>query len=118
MTNLRTHPVKELEDLLDRERGALIEGDFDEIERLLVRKSELIHAIGTDENVEAAELEIARKKISANRTLFDEALTGIRSVSARLEALRALRGGPVTYDVRGQSSRLDRIAPGRLEKRS
>ena len=110
--------LQHLDELLDRERTALLDGDLEGISRSLREKERLIDALnglGTTPEVELAGI---RMKIQRNQILLDGALDGIRAVAERLSALRRIRDTLETYDQTGQKTVLDRLRSGQVEKRA
>lgn len=107
-----------LDDLLDRERAALLNGDLDGISRSLREKERLIDMLNALPASPEPELASIRRKVQRNQALLDGALEGIRSVAERLSALRRIRDTLETYDQTGQKTVLDGLRPGRVEKRA
>lgn len=107
-----------LDELLDRERAALLEGDLEFISRSLREKERLIDALNGLQFDPRVELAAIRKKVQRNQVLLDGALDGIRSVAERMSALRRIRDTLETYDQTGQKTVLDGLRAGRVEKRA
>ncbi|MDX5414290.1 MAG: hypothetical protein LPK02_14740 [Rhodobacterales bacterium] len=110
--------LSNLDELLDRERSALLEGDLDGISRSLREKERLIDMLNALPPSAELRLTSIRHKVQRNQVLLDGALEGIRSVAERLSALRRIRDTLETYDQTGQKTVLDGLRPGRVEKRA
>jgi hypothetical protein len=110
--------LRNLDELLDRERAALLEGDLEAISRSLREKERLIDALNGLQLTPEVELATIRIKAQRNQILLDGALDGIRAVAERLYALRRLRDTLETYDQTGQKTVLERLRSGRVEKRA
>ncbi|EBA08579.1 flagellar protein FlgN [Sagittula stellata] len=108
---------QQLEELIDAERTALINGDFDRIAELLEEKQRLIgslHDLPLDRQTVAPLSDGLRR----NQELFDAALAGIRNVAARLGDLNRVRKSVETYDSKGKKHSLDAPDVQRLERRA
>lgn len=110
--------LKNLDELLDRERAALLEGDLEGISRSLREKERLIDALNGLQLTTEGELSTIRRKVQRNQMLLDGALDGIRAVAERLSSLRRIRDTLETYDQTGQKTVLERLRNGRVEKRA
>ncbi|MGC3938117.1 flagellar biosynthesis protein FlgN [Roseobacter sp. EG26] len=110
--------IEALDDVLDAERSALLNGNIDEVGRLLERKEALIEELAQLEEGSAESLQELNSKIKRNQALLDHALEGIRSVSRRLAALRRVRSSLDTYDEHGARKTIDMSSDGVLEKRA
>ncbi len=106
-----------LQDLLERERNALLKGDFEGLSVLLEEKQELARALSS-EPLEAAEIAPLRDGLRRNQQLFDQAMAGIRNVAARLGDLNRVRRATDTYDAKGRRQTIDAPAQKRLERRA
>jgi len=89
-----------LEDLLDRERQAVLNGDFDRLHRLVAEKEHLLETAkrGSVDPDRIASLGIKARR---NQQLLDAAGDGIRAVSDLLNNLKK-GAGLSTYDSAGQ----------------
>ena len=92
MDNIVQNTIDNLDELLDAERQALLEGNLDEISVLMKRKEALIDVLNTQEATDRAELESLNSKVERNQELLNSALEGIRTVARRLAAMRRIRG--------------------------
>lgn len=110
--------ISALDDLLERERGALLEGDLDAILRQMDAKAALIENL--NETVPAASdaLHGVQRKLARNQELLNSALQGIRSVSTRLNALTRIRRTLETYDETGRKTTIEGLGERAVEKRA
>jgi len=95
-----------LEDLFDRERKAILAGQFDVLERLGAEKERLFGAVQR-KGPGRAPLERLRHMADRNKTLLNAMEMGVRAASDRIEALRAKPGALQTYDAAGQRQPID-----------
>lgn len=110
--------LQNLDELLDRERAALLEGDLEGISRSLREKERLIDALNGLQLTPEVELSTIKRKVQRNQMLLDGALDGIRVVAERLSSLRSVRDTLETYDQTGQKTVFQRLRNGRVEKRA
>lgn len=115
MTEVETK--ERLEALISEEREALINGDFEKIAELMEEKEEMTQDL-SDLRLPAGELAPIKNGLRRNQELFDEALKGIRRVSARLVELQTVRKSINTYDALGRGFSIDVPSPNKLEKRA
>lgn len=106
-----------LTDLVEAERAALLAGDFDQMAALLEEKQSLVLILEEDPDAPAM-LEPLRAAMLRNQVLYDRALEGLRSVTARLGALDTARRSIRTYDSLGQAQTIATSATGTLERRA
>ncbi len=118
MDNLIEADIDALEDLLDAERKALLAGKLDDVSRLHGRKERLIGALSEHAPIEGANFEGLSEKVKRNQILLNSALSGIRSVTQRLNAIRRVRQSLETYDAYGRKLSVDIRTGGTMEKRS
>ena len=107
-----------LEDLLDAERAALLAGKLDEVSRLHGRKERLISGLQEHASMGGSKFAGLNEKVKRNQILLDSALSGIRSVTRRLNAIRQVSKSLETYDSQGRKLTVDIRTGGTLEKRS
>lgn len=107
-----------LDDLLDRERIALLNGDLDAISRRLREKERLIDALNTLHGDQDEDLSAIRNKAHRNQILLESALSGIRAVADRVAALRRVRDTLETYDQSGRKTAISTLRTGQVEKRA
>ncbi|QYX58462.1 hypothetical protein K1T73_01435 [Roseovarius sp. SCSIO 43702] len=103
--------MDELDDLLETERAALIEGDIEGVATLTERKEALIGGLDRAA-VGPGELGGLRDKLDRNQALLESALLGIRRVATRIAALKRIRDSLETYDREGRR----RTIPGELSR--
>ena len=107
-----------LDDLLDRERIALLNGDLDAISRGLREKERLIDALNALHGDQDENLSAIRNKAQRNQILLESALSGIRAVADRVAALRRVRDTLETYDQSGRKTAISTLRTGQVEKRA
>lgn len=110
--------IDALDDVLESERAALLEGNLDEVGRLLERKEALIDELSQLELASREPLEDLNSKVQRNQALLDQALEGIRTVARRLAAMRRVRSSLDTYDEKGERRTIDVTPEGVVEKRA
>lgn len=91
-----------LSDLIDREKAAILDGDFAVLAKLADRKTALVAQINSIATPQEASLLRVQEKIQRNQELLSRAMEGVRTVSARLAELKRVRDGLQTYDAQGQ----------------
>ena len=94
----RRNKSERLASLLDRERAALLRGDFSALRNLATEKERLMSLIAREQPA-GHWLEMIRRKVARNHTLLSAARQGILSVSRDLGAGATEFG---TYDGEGQ----------------
>jgi len=107
-----------LDDLLDAERRALLQGKLDDVARLHTQKGSLIDTLNRQTFSDPDILGSLHQKVGRNQVLLDSALDGVRSVARRLAAIRRVRQSLDTYDSRGQKRGVDIQSAGTVEKRA
>jgi len=110
--------IDTLDDLLDRERQALLGGELDQIARIAEQKEGLIDALNANASLSPQGLTDLQAKVARNQALLDGALQGIRKVAMRLAALRKIRRSLETYDAKGQKQTIQGEVDRRMEKRA
>lgn len=110
--------IEELDDLLDREREALLSGDLEAIGRILAVKESLIDRVNACEQAGPAELDGVQGKLTRNQALLAGAMEGIRAVADRMADLRRIRQGLETYDSKGRKTRYPTQSGGTVERRA
>lgn len=111
-----TDMTARIEALIEEERQALLAGDLDRLGDLVDQKEQLFASAGSI--AEHAALDRMQTNLRRNHALFDEALKGIRAVSARLAEINRLRDTLETYDASGRKSRLRAGDRGKIERRA
>lgn len=110
--------IDALDQLLDNERQALIQGNLEKISDLIAVKQSLFDQINALDVGGRNELEAVQKKVTRNQALLSSALEGIRAVASRMADLRRVRSGLETYDRRGQKKNFDTQPNSSVEKRA
>lgn len=110
--------IDELDQLLDRERAALLTGDLDQFARIVALKETLIRQINNLEAGERVDVAEVRSKLTRNQALLNGALEGIRAVADRMADLRRVRQGLETYDKSGRKTRHVTLSVGQVERRA
>ena len=110
--------IEAVENVLDRERLALIRGDLDRLQRLLPEKTSLIERLNEQDQIEQLALQHVQDKLQRNQVLLNSAMEGIRAVAERMSALRQIRQGLDIYDPQGRKHRFTAYGPHTVEKRA
>ncbi|WP_299948410.1 flagellar biosynthesis protein FlgN [uncultured Ruegeria sp.] len=110
--------IRALEDLLDLERVALVEGDLGELNRLVPEKESLIDALNELSVMNSGDLVRVQQKVARNQALLSSAAEGIRAVAERMSELRRVRQEFSTYDATGQRNGYALRPQAKLEKRA
>ncbi len=110
--------INRLDELLELERDALLQGELDKIPAMLEEKESLIDALSDNEPDTKAELRGLQIKVERNQALLDGALQGIRKVAARMAAFRRIRRSLETYDESGRKRTIQGEVERRVEKRA
>ena len=119
MTSEQTDRVFEkLDILLDEERAALLNGDFDAVSNLGTRKERLFEKMAQADLGSIPKLDDLRSKTARNQLLMEAALQGIRSVAERMSALRRVRDTLETYDGQGRKTAIANPVRYKVEKRA
>ncbi len=107
-----------LNELLDRERSALLDGDLQAIGPLLEEKTALISGLEDATPAEADSIRPVQMKLRRNQELFDQALAGIRNVASRLGDMRQVRKSMEIYDSNGNRASIGGEGAGSFERRA
>lgn len=94
--------TEELSELLDAEREALLKGNLDKLNELLVPKEALIEAMNAVPQTDLTSMQMLDNKVKRNQLLLDGALEGIRAVAGRMAQLREVKGALETYGADGK----------------
>jgi len=119
MADINTYMV-DLSRVLDRIRDALVDGDFEAVEKLAVSQDQLSSNIsllaGTASEPSKIKSAVVQHKAERNQRLLESALSGVRWARRRLDDITRAQNSPRTYDISGKSTAL---SPTRgLERRS
>lgn len=118
MDDVTQDTIDALDDLLEAERAALLQGQLDEVSRLHQRKEQLIEHLSQLDVQSRAEFDALDGKVKRNQDLLNSALGGLRSVARRLATIRRVRQSLETYDSAGKKHTVDVRSTGSLEKRA
>lgn len=110
--------IEALGALLDRERAALLEGDFDQLIAMLDDKRALIDQLNSADDLTEDALGGLRPMLERNQALLDSALEGIRGVAGRIGALHRMRRSLDTYDESGRRTTIETGTGHVIEKRA
>lgn len=110
--------MKALEEILDLERAALIEGDLNRIGHMMPEKEKLVGAIREMQVFGSEDLIRLQQKVDRNQGLLNSAADGIRAVMTRMAELRKIRQEFTTYDASGQRTGYAVRRVTKLEKRA
>lgn len=110
--------IDALDDVLDQERVALLDGNLDLVGRLVVRKGALSDALTGDYPPNSELISALSIKANRNQILLGSALEGIQRVTDRLGTMRRIRTSLETYDAQGQRKRVEMRVKGKVEKRA
>jgi hypothetical protein len=110
--------IDELDELLDRERQALFQGDLAQLGRMVSQKDALIGKINSLDTIGRNSLADVHQKAARNQVLLDSALEGIRAVISRMTDLRHVRRGLETYDRTGRKKNVGTQSRNSVEKRA
>lgn len=107
--------ARDLAGLLERERKAILRGDFDTLRKLVPEKERLIMLASLDRPDGECLMKL-RKAAAYNHTLLEAAANGIRSVANGLGATGTPSSDLETYDQSGRRSACSKKA-GTVERR-
>lgn len=107
-----------MDDLLERERLALLNGDFASVPDLVTEKEALLERLADTEGLSNHRIDALKVKAHQNQALLDGALRGIQNVANRLATLRRIRGTLETYDESGRKSAVSAEEPSQVERRA
>lgn len=113
--------IDSLQELLEDERAALIEGKMDALPDLLERKEALFEeltALQEEEEIVADDLAPLQEGFARNQKLLESAQAGLRATQERMGTLRRVRTSFESYDNRGQRQAVHLASGQRVEKRS
>lgn len=110
--------IDQLDDLLDRERQALVTGNLIALAKLATEKEQVIGELNAIDRLEQSALSGAQTKLLRNQDLLNSAMAGIQAVAMRMAELRKARDGLDIYDEAGRRTRYGMTACSKLEKRA
>lgn len=107
-----------LEDILERERSALVTGDLEAISRLVDNKATIISRLNADKGLNTARLQDVQHKIQRNQSLLKSAMEGIRHATDRIKKLREAGEQLETYDRHGYRKQIRLRGASSVERRA
>ncbi len=110
--------IKALEEVLDLERTALVNGELGVLDQVFPEKEKLVDAINEMHVRDSSELIGVHRKLERNQALLQSASEGIRAVAARMTELRRVRQEFSMYDSAGKRSGFAVRSHSKLEKRA
>jgi hypothetical protein len=110
--------ITTLSELLDAERLALLEGNLDQVTKLLDSKEALFEKVGAEAQSDAPALQALDDKVKRNQLLLNGALEGIRTVTERIAALRKVQTSLDTYDAKGRKKEIQLKPASSVERRA
>ena len=111
------HMIDALEDLLDKERAAILDGALEDMGRIACEKERVLERRELTVPDQRT-LDRVRRKAARNQLLLAAAIRGVRAVSARLDVLRNGSSEMNTYDRAGQRTTLGSRHQGALHRRA
>lgn len=118
MTDIAQSLIDELDDVLDQERQALLQGDLEDLARLMTLKEGLIDRLNKIDALTRDDLDAVQGKVTRNQALLTSAMEGIRAVADRMADLRRVRRGLETYDRAGRKKEVGIQTAPSVEKRA
>ena len=118
MTDDQNTLIRKLDELLDVEQQALLDGNLESLAEIVEEKESLIDALNRAEFETPEPLVPVNDKVTRNQALLEQALNGIRSVARKLAEIRQARRAFDTYDKQGQKSRIETDSDTSVEKRA
>ncbi|WP_343116393.1 flagellar protein FlgN [Ostreiculturibacter nitratireducens] len=96
--------ISALEEMLDAERHAIRNAEFDGLGKLAARQAELLdRLVASVESPDATALLRLKARADANQRLLSAALKGVQAAKRRLEMIRAASRSINSYDGRGRA---------------
>lgn len=111
-------PLDELDALLDAEREHLLTGRLTALADLLASKEILIERVLEMGSLATSQGTAIQTKLARNQLLLDRAAQGIRTVAARLAALRQVRERLDIYNAQGKRSSVPAPVAAKVERRA
>ncbi|MEM9966513.1 MAG: flagellar biosynthesis protein FlgN [Pseudomonadota bacterium] len=119
MAEAKMAPImRELNDVLDQERTALLLGKLESLKELLPSKENLVGQLNADLPDNPGKLTRLERKLRRNQLLLDSALEGIRNVAQKMTKVHKMRGALATYDAAGRKSTIEVDPEHAVEKRA
>ena len=108
--------AKQLLELWNREREAIIQADFLAVDHCVAKKETLLTALNNSPVVTRTLTKI-RSALKENQTLITSAIAGVQAARTRVAELKDVRMGLRVYDQTGQIAQVQTRNTG-LSKRS
>lgn len=111
------HIIDALEDLLDKERAAILHGALKNMGRIAAEKEQILDGrklTAPDQKT----LDRVHRKAARNQQLLTAAIRGVRAVTSRLDVMRNGPKETSTYDRAGQRKTLNSHRQGTLHRRA
>ena len=111
------HMIDALEDLLDKERAAILDGALENMGRIASEKERVLERrelTAPDQRT----LDRVLRKAARNQQLLAAAIRGVQAVTTRLDILRNGPSDMNTYDRAGQRTTLGNRHQGALHRRA
>jgi len=110
--------LDKVEALLDREREALLTGQFETVQALAIEKDKLRAHSDLPTSPPPAQVKRLKDKSDRNQQLFAAALKGVRSVALRLQSFRKNGSALNTYGRDGARQNTDSSRQTTFQKRA
>lgn len=114
MLNPRNTPAARLAEILERERRAILSGDFARLPQLIEAKETLA---STPLDLSGKDAAALQQMAQQNQRLLSAALRGVRSALGRLQQIDEGVRGYTGYDRNGQATQIRRNE-GNVERRA
>ncbi|WP_421702004.1 hypothetical protein [Aliiroseovarius sp.] len=101
-----------LERLLDQERQLILSGRIEALAQISAEKERLLARLGQSHGGVHA-LDHLRQKADRNQQLLMAVARGVRTVSRRLDALKAQQSGRARFSTYDQGGRSAQLTPGK-----
>ena len=102
--------------LLDHERAAIRNADYETLDQLAAEKETLFRALNSS-NPDKADLATIKKRLDENQKLLAAAIKGVTDAQGRLSAMRQVREELSVYDQTGHVSKVQ-TRRSELEKKA
>lgn len=111
-------PFEDLEDLLEHEHDAILNGRLQDLSRLLHRKEDLLKKLADIDPPESAALATLKARADHNQVLLGSVLRGIKSVQDRIASMRDGRSTHTTYTQAGLKQPISAQHQANFERRA
>jgi|GEM_PF-1652908 flagellar biosynthesis/type III secretory pathway chaperone len=103
-----------LDRLLDQERQLILSGRIEALAQVSAEKDRLMARLGQSHG-DARDLDKLRRKADRNQHLLMAVAKGIRTVSRRLDALKAQQNGRARFATYDRGGRTAQLTPGKAQ---